>query len=103
MAVGMTASTQSLNAQLGQAALALRNAMQRCNDLVTFTNNQGLAGLENTAGFVPNDATAYTNMTSYLSTLTGIYYGTVQQGGSNGTAATMFNFDNALSTLWGGQ
>jgi hypothetical protein len=39
-----------------------------------------------------------------MNTLIGIYYGQVRQGG-DGTAnsATLYNFDQALSPLWGGQ
>jgi len=29
--------------------------------------------------------------------LAGVYYGTVQQGGTGGTGAVLFNFDNALA------
>jgi len=42
-------------------------------------------------------------MAGYMNTIAGCYYGTVQQGGSGGTGATEFNFNNALSVLWGGQ
>lgn len=102
MTVGIPTTAQSLNAQLGQASLAVRNAMERANDLFTCVNNLGTPGLE-AAGLSAQDAASYQAMAGYLSTLAGVYYGTVQQGGSGGTGASTFNFNNALSVLWGAQ
>jgi len=100
--VGLPATQQSLNARLGQAAIAVRNAMQQASALFEYQNNLGTAGLE-AAGFSAQDAASYQQMAGYLSTLAGVYNGTVQQGGSGGTGASTFNFDNALSATWGGQ
>ena len=50
-----------------------------------------------------SDAALAAQYLGYMSTLGGIYYGVVQQGGTGGTGATTFNFDNALSPLWAGR
>lgn len=102
MTVGLPATAQTLNARLGQAAIAVRNAMQQAGSLFEYQDNLGANGLE-AAGFTTGDAAAYQTMASYLSALSGVYYGTVQQGGSGGTGAIEFDFDNALSATWGGQ
>ena len=102
MTVGLPATSQNLNARLGQAAIAVRNAMQQASSLFEYQNNLGLTGLE-AAGFTAQDAATYQTMAGYLNTLAGVYYGTVQQGGSGGTGASDFSFDNALSVTWGGQ
>lgn len=102
MAVGNQATPQTLNAALGQVALNLRAVMERVNDLAKYATAAGTAGLE-AAGLDASDAAAYLQATGYLSTLAGVYYGTVQQGGSGGTGAADFNFDAALSVLWGAQ
>lgn len=36
-------------------------------------------------------------------TLAGVYFGLVQQGGTGGTGAAEFNFNNALSPAWHGR
>ena len=102
MTVGFPATQQSLNTRLGGVALAVRNAMQAASALFEYQNGLGLAGLE-AAGFSAQDAASFQQMAGYLNTLAGVYGGTVQQGGSGGTGASQFNFDNALSVTWGGQ
>lgn len=102
MTVGLPATAQTLNARLGQAAIAVRNAMQQASSLFEYQNNLGANGLE-AAGLSAQDAAAYQTLASYLSAVAGVYYGTVQQGGSGGTGAIEFDFDNALSVTWGGQ
>jgi hypothetical protein len=102
MTAGNPSTAQSLNARLGQAAVQMRNAMEASADLFKIANGLGVNGLE-AAGLSPADAADYEAKAGYLSTLTGVYYGTVQQGGSGGTGASVFNFDNALSTAWGAQ
>lgn len=40
---------------------------------------------------------------NHMATCAGCYKGTVQQGGSGGTGAILFNFEDFLTHLWGGQ
>jgi hypothetical protein len=61
----------------------------------------GTANPDNPGG-VSNAALAL-SMISYLNTNAGVYFGTVQQGGTGGTGAILFNFGQELSQVWGGQ
>jgi len=99
---------------LSSIATQYRNLCQTMRDLSTQVNGQaaGLAYLEglgytNTANPLNpggiSDAQYALNVVNYLSTLAGVYYGTVQQGGTGGTGAIDFNFDNAFSPLWANQ
>jgi hypothetical protein len=104
MTVGVQASNGTIDQQLTSLSVGLRNIMQNISNLSTWVNGQdeGLAFLEST-GYDSGDAATALSMIAYMNTISGVYYGTVQQGGSNGTAATNFNFNNELSVLWGGQ
>jgi hypothetical protein len=77
------------------------------NEQWAFLNKIGLTGLENLggtgAGFSAADAQTVLNMINNMQTVQGVYKGTVQQGGSGGTGATLFNFEDALTPLWAGQ
>lgn len=118
MSVGFQASTATVNNAISSIALNMRGLMQQINNLTTFIDGQddGMAALQaigfstaSTSGDVyPNpggasDAAFAMQLIEYMGILSGVYYGTVQQGGTGGTAATMFNFDNAFSFTWGGQ
>lgn len=102
MSVGNPVTPQTLNARLGQVAVQMRMVMEQASDLFKVANGLGSGGLQ-TAGFSSGDAASYETAAGYLNTLTQVYYGTLQQGGSGGTGATLFNFDNALSGVWGAQ
>lgn len=111
MTVGTQANSQQIDAKLTQLAVQTRNVMTAVNYLNTQVNGQGngLAVLE-AAGYSSgdnpdnpgsmSDAAYALQKLAYLSTISGCYYGTVQQGGTGGTGAAEFDFDNALSTLW---
>lgn len=111
MTVGTQANSQQIDARLTQLAVQLRDVITRITQLNTQVNGQGngLTVLE-LAGYSSGDNTdnpgsmsdaAYAlQKLAYLSTVAGCYLGTVQQGGSGGTGAVEFDFDNALSTLW---
>lgn len=101
MAVGNSPSTGLINSTLGSLAIQMRVLFEAVNDQFLYLENLGASGLE-TVGFDSSDASTVLTMISYMSTLAGCYYGTVQQGGSGGTGATEFNFNSALSALWGG-
>jgi hypothetical protein len=102
MAVGTQASTATINDSLSSLALSMRGLAEQIIDQALFIDNLGTAGLE-TLGFNSTDAATVLQMIGYMNTVAGVYYGTVQQGGSGGTGASDFNFNNALSSLWGGQ
>lgn len=111
MTVGTQANSQQIDARLTQLAVQMRNVMTAVTQLNTQVNGQGdgLAVLE-AAGYSSgdnpdnpgsmSDAAYALQKLAYLSTVAGCYLGTVQQGGSGGTGAAEFDFDNALSTLW---
>lgn len=101
MAVGNQSTVATVDNILSTLAVQLREVCDNIRKQATYLNGLGLSGLE-TIGFAQPDAQAVLNNMGYLSTVAGCYYGTVQQGGSGGTGATLFNFDNALSGLWAG-
>ena len=104
MSIGAQASTASINQQLTNLAVQLRNIMQQITNLSTEINagDAGEANLEG-IGFDQGDADAVLSSLGYMSTVAGVYYGTVQQGGSGGTGAAPYNFNDALAPLWAGQ
>lgn len=93
MAVGNPTDVGGLNAQLGDAAVTLRAAMEQIQGLWAFVQPTGEAGLE-ALGFSATDATDYFNAANYLQTVAGIYFGTATQ-------ATAFDFDSALALVRG--
>jgi hypothetical protein len=105
MAVGSQANQGNVNQTLTQMALSLRTVMRQVEDFGLWVNGPagiGLAGLEG-LGFSPADAQTVLSFCGYMQNVAGCYYGTVQQGGTGGTGAVLFNFDSALSPLWAGQ
>src|SRR6185437_1683995 len=99
MTAGLQASQNSINSTIGGMTLTLRNLCQHAQDFqmwITQTGQSGLVAL----GFSATDATAIINAAGYLNTIAQICQGQVQQGGSNGSGAAMFNFMNALAPLW---
>jgi hypothetical protein len=102
MAVGNQPTAQVINNTAGRVAVNMRQVMEAAKDLETQVTSLGVNGLE-AAGLSAADAASLTTLVNYMSTVAGCYYGTVQQGGTGGTGAVTFNFDNALSALWGFQ
>lgn len=116
MTIGNQGSSDAVNQSLTNLSVGVRELMEDVADLSTWVTAQGNGsqsqGLIN-LGFstVPSslnpsglsDASAAALMLGYLTTLSGVYYGTVQQGGTGGTNATTFNFNNALAFLWAGR
>jgi hypothetical protein len=94
MAVGAQASEGSINSTLTQLALGLRDQCAQVLNFSEWVNGLGVAGLE-ALGFSAADAQTALNLADYMATIAGVYKGTATQG-------TAFNFDNALSVLWGG-
>jgi len=102
MSAGNPVTAQALNARLGQAAVQMRQVMEAAADVFKVANKLGTAGLQ-AAGMDSATASDYVLRAGYLNTLTGVYYGTVQQGGSGGTGASTFDFDDGLTSVWGAQ
>jgi hypothetical protein len=91
----MQTTSDQVNTQLGQLALQLRNT---CRSIVNFSewaNTWGTAGLEG-IGFSADDAQAVLNACGLLANVAGVFFGTATQGAN-------YDFDNAVSTLYGGQ
>lgn len=114
MAVGAVIGIDQMNNIITSFAVQLRDLMQDIANLNTAVNGQaaGLAYLEslgygsdanpaNPGGI--SDAAWALQVIGYLYTQAGVYAGTVQQGGTGGTGAIMFDFNQALSPVWGGQ
>lgn len=94
MAVGQQPTQASINGALTQWALNLRNDCQGIGNFFEYVNGLGLAGLE-ALGFDSTDAQTVLTLVSYLNTVAEVYKGTATQ-------ASEFDFDNALSVVWGG-
>jgi hypothetical protein len=101
VAAGNQPTDISVNNTLTSLSVALRNICDQIRMQSTPIQNMGSGGLE-TLGFSSGDAGAVLTFMGYMNTVAGVYYGTVQQGGSGGTGASEFDFDNALSQLWAG-
>jgi hypothetical protein len=94
MAVGASTSASQLNSWLSSQALQLCSWAFQTEQLSELTTSLGISGLE-ALGFSSGDATSFISMVSYLSTISGVYQGTVTQ-------ASEFDFDNALCEVRGG-
>jgi len=105
MAIGFSASLHpgSLNAMLGDTAIALRDAAFRAQKLWSEIASLGadqaaqVAGLQNLAGggFTSGDAQAFWTSANYAYAVSQLYYGQITQG-------TVFNYDSALASARGG-
>jgi hypothetical protein len=95
MSVGVQATQSGVNNNLTSLAIQLRNLLRQISDQQEFVTGLGSTGLQ-ALGFTSGDATSVLNFYSYMNTIAGVYFGTATQG-------TTFDFDNALSALWGGQ
>lgn len=100
MAIGNIPTVAQLNGQAAQLAAMFRTTAQQAQYFQAYITELGQAGLV-TLGYTAADATTMIQMAGYMNTLAGIYLGTVQQGGTGGTGATLFNFQNALVPLTG--
>lgn len=100
MAIGNQPNVQQLNSQAAQLAGTWRSTADQTAALQAYVVSLGHAGLM-TLGFTDADATALLNAVSLMNTMALIFQGTVQQGGTGGTGASLFNFQNALVVLTG--
>jgi len=102
MAVGDQTSQGAVNATLTQLARDWRDLADRTLQRQAEYVKLGASGLQG-MGFTPADATTALDDINHMATLAGCYKGTVQQGGSGGTGAILFNFQDFLTHLWAGQ
>lgn len=97
MAVGNQASVATVNQELSDIAVAMRNVLQRASNMSRWINGQGGGQASLVAmGFSSQDAAAVLTNLSYLNTVSALYFGDAAQ-------PAPFNFNNQLSQLWAGQ
>jgi hypothetical protein len=114
MPVGATIGSDQMNNIITSLAVHLRDVMQDIFQLNLSVNGAGAGlaylqsiGYSNASnpanpGSV-SDAALALSVIAYLNTVAGCYFGTVQQGGTGGTGASLFNFNQQLAAVWGGQ
>lgn len=96
MTVGQQANSTVMDQQLTSLSLQLRSCMDKLKRLSVQAGATGnISTWLQSIGYSPADATAAATLIGYFSNLQGVYYGTA-------TVGSAFNFDNALSVLWGG-
>jgi hypothetical protein len=95
--IGIQTNAVQLNGVAGDIALKMRNICQAAMALNEYiTTVGGATGLQDpTIGFDSADATAFATAVNYLATISALYFGTASQ-------PTNFDFDNAVSALYGG-
>lgn len=102
MTVGTQASVSGISSSLTGNALALRELADDILQQWSYLNKLGLAGLQ-ALGFSAADAQAVLDNVNRMVTPIQVYKGTVQAQGTGGTGAILFNFEDSLTPLWGGQ
>jgi hypothetical protein len=102
MSVGNQTSSGNINSALTTLALQLRESSNVILQQQAYLNKLGLSGLQ-AIGYTSGDAQGALDTINHMATIAGCYKGTVQQGGSGGTGAILFNFEDYLTPLWAGQ
>lgn len=106
MSVGVQTSNVGIDQSLTDLAVEMRNVMAKVARLNTQVTNgvvgDALTTLE-AMGYNSTDAAKALALIGFLNSVSEVYFGTVQFGGTGGTGAATFNADNALSVLWAGQ
>jgi hypothetical protein len=100
--IGPVPGPAQLNAQLQGFSLLLRNFGETITNYTEWFNQLATADVATYFGVTTDQAAEIQTMVGYMNTLGQVYLGQVQQGGSGGSGATLFNFNDALSALWGG-
>ena len=114
MSVGASIGSSQMDNIITALAVQLRSVMRQISDLNLAVNGAGTGlaylqsiGYSNTANPAnpgsASDAALALSVIAYLNTVAGCYFGTVQQGGTGGTGASTFNFNQQLASVWGGQ
>jgi hypothetical protein len=114
MPVGASIGRDQLDNIITSLAVRLRDLATDISELNLSVNGDGtglaylqLKGYSNdpnpdNPGDVSDAELALTKI-GYLNTNSGVYFGTVQQGGTGGTGAILFSFHQGLSSVWAGQ
>ncbi|SRR6266487_2271749 len=102
MTVGTQTSQGAVNQSLTELAQGLRDLCNHILQQQGFLNKLGSTGLTG-LGFTSGDAATVLDDINHMATVAGCYKGTVQQGGTGGTGAILFNFEDFLTHLWAGQ
>lgn len=109
MAAGNQATRQTIDSTLSSFTVQLRELMEAIAKQQAFVVKLGLTGLEGLASsggppsYTAAEAQAVLDAFNHMGTIVGVYMGTVQQGGTGGTGATLFNFEDSLTPYWAGQ
>jgi len=99
--VGGQTTEDKTNNTLTSLAVTLRELMDDILHQQGFLTKLGNSGLQ-ALGYSASEATQVLDDINHMATVAGCYKGTVQQGGTGGTGAILFNFEDFLTHLWGG-
>jgi hypothetical protein len=94
VAVGNQPNQGNINQSLTQLAQAWRGLAVDTLQQWAYLNKLGLTGLEG-LGFAAGDAQAVLDAVNHMATCAQVYKGTATQ-------ATLFNFEDSLTSLWAG-
>jgi hypothetical protein len=118
---GANIGVDQMNNIISSLTINLRNVMRQISDLSISVNGGGAGlayltslGYSNTiatsnpnnpvvSGTMLTDAALALSAIAYLNTVALVYFGALQQGGSGGTGASLFNFNQQLAMFWAGQ
>lgn len=117
MAVGNPTTVAQTNNVLTSLATQIRELAHQVLAQQAYLVKLGTTGLANIGGTGNgfsttanpannggvSDAQAVLDDINHMATVIGCYKGTVQQGGTGGTGAILFNFEDFLTHLWAGQ
>jgi hypothetical protein len=95
VALGNPVDLAGLNARLGDAAVTLRQAADISKEVAAYIIKVGSTNLQAPPYSLSSaDAASMITLAGYLSTLSGVYFGTATQGST-------FSFDDALTLARG--
>jgi len=94
MSVGSQTTQAKTDSTLTALATQMRDLATNVLHQQAFLNKLGLTGLQG-LGYTAADAQTVLNDANYMATVMQVYKGTATQ-------ATVFNFEDALTSLWAG-
>jgi hypothetical protein len=109
VSAGYQLTVPGINNAIGQLAVLQRNLaiaqlrLQETIDALGGSDAARITALQNlpAGGYSAADAADVIAKVNAMANLAGVYYGTVQQGGTGGTGAILYDFDSALASAWG--
>jgi hypothetical protein len=101
--IGFSATTDpaTLNAEAATLATRWRAVARDTTNYAAWFALLDPADVQAKYNLQPDTAAALTYAIGLMTTLAGVVHGTVQQGGTGGTGATLVNFDDGLRVLSG--